>query len=514
MSRPTRDRIRTSILFLLLFAAACTSLPFGAKPGDSKPIPTLRVPGPAFTATPMLFGPTAAGWIAFVKANNIWVIHPDGSGMKQVSHNLAPSDPATLRVRWSTDGQKLAFSYDGHLDAIDIGTLGTTKLADDTAGGFDWAAGGYQLIYDGVLTVGPQKAYDYSNSGLWVADARSGNTRLIVPSTAKYPAMVDPLWSIDTGSVIFSDPPTAKPGGQHLVNIITGKIVDLIPAGGGHGSCNWAPTSLTIACLKPSGSAWKIALLDANGNEQRSIALPSEYLHPSLGPWLADGSRLAIEYTSDEAGTQNLIGMLALDSGTFKALAAGRASDWSPDGRWMLSAALPAPGSAASGPITILNTTSAQVSALTDGFVPVWQPGQNFAVWQPSQALDVLPTVPAFCLDTMVLFLHQRKGYYIQVCSGSQHYQLGPLETGVYLMGPGGKFFLYASNSGYIYVARLGDRRLTQIGNIRNFIIIRAHNNPRYQFRFLGDGPDAVEVTELNYHEDAVFTIPRRITAP
>ena len=66
----------------------------------------------------------------------------------------------------------------------------------------------------------------------------------------------------------------------------------------------------------------------------------------------------------------------------------------------------------------------------------------------------------------------------------------------------------------YIYVARVGDRRLTQIGNIRNFIIIRKRGDPLYQFRFLGEGPDSVKVTELSFHEDVTFIIPRRITAP
>ena len=515
MSRPTERIARLSLVSFLLFTAACNSL-FKSSP-TGRPVPTLRPLSSGPTSTPMMLGPSGAGWIAFIKNSNVWLIHPDGSGMKQVSRNQAPVNPsAPVRARWSTDGQKLAFSYDGHLDVLDLGSLAVIRLVDDTAGGFDWSPGGYQLVYDTALTVGQQRAYDYSNSGLSVVDVRSGNQRNIVPSSTRYPAMVNPLWSLDTSRVIFSDPTGAEPGGLHLVDILTGKITDLLPPGPDQGSCSWAPTSLTIVCLKPSSSTlqeWVIALLDGNGNEKRKIPVPAEYHHPQLGPWLSDGSKLALQYTSDPDGTQEMISILALDSGEFKPLGPGRASDWSPDGRWILMASS-TPGAAQPGPMTVINTTSAQVVPLADGFSPLWQPGDLFAVWRPSQALNEVPTAPAFCIDSMVLFVHLTKGYYFQVCSGSQHYSLGPLETGVYSMGPGGNWFLYASNSGYIYVARVGDRRLTQIGNIRNFIIIRKRGDPLYQFRFLGEGPDSVKVTELSFHEDVTFIIPRRITAP
>ena len=460
MSRPTERIARLSLVSFLLFTAACNSL-FKSSP-TGRPVPTLRPLSSGPTSTPMMLGPSGAGWIAFIKNSNVWLIHPDGSGMKQVSRNQAPVNPsAPVRARWSTDGQKLAFSYDGHLDVLDLGSLAVIRLVDDTAGGFDWSPGGYQLVYDTALTVGQQRAYDYSNSGLSVVDVRSGNQRNIVPSSTRYPAMVNPLWSLDTSRVIFSDPTGAEPGGLHLVDILTGKITDLLPPGPDQGSCSWAPTSLTIVCLKPSSSTlqeWVIALLDGNGNEKRKIPVPAEYHHPQLGPWLSDGSKLALQYTSDPDGTQEMISILALDSGEFKPLGPGRASDWSPDGRWILMASS-TPGAAQPGPMTVINTTSAQVVPLADGFSPLWQPGDLFAVWRPSQALNEVPTAPAFCIDSMVLFVHLTKGYYFQVCSGSQHYSLGPLETGVYSMGPGGNWFLYASNSGYIYVARVGDRR-------------------------------------------------------
>jgi hypothetical protein len=517
MSRSSHVKIKLSLVILLLFALACdagSALPFMQAP--TARVPTARIPGPYPTVTPSGFGPSVIGWVAFINNNRVWLMHPDGSGLKQVSKNSVPSDPsapaAHIHLGWSNDGQKLAFSEDGHINVLDMAGLALSQLTVDTAGGFQWSPGGYQIIYDGPLTVGQQQAYDYSNDGLSVVDAQTGRSRLLVKSTTKYPAMVDPLWSFDGTHVIFSDPDGAERGGVHMVDILSGAIVDLIPRGATDGNCNWSTTELTAACLEADPSspgAFNVVLLDGKGSEKRKIPLPTGLNHPRLGPWSLDGSRVAIVYFADEGSTQPKTDLLALDSGDIKPLAPGAANDWSPDGRWILAQGAEDPPIMAA-----INTTSGLSTPLQDGSSPLWQPGELILGWQPSDSMSAAPTEQAFCMDTTIYFIRQPKGYYFQVCAGSQHYQLGPLAKGVYTIGPGGNFFLYASNDGIIYVARVGDRGLTQIGNVRDFVVIRKHNDPLYQFRFFGDNPYSVQVSELKYGENVTLQIPHSISAP
>ncbi len=67
----------------------------------------------AFTLTSVISLPPADSWIAFVNKNNVWLIHPDGSGLRQITTNPFPSDSQDLGIgtlRWSPDGNLLAYS--------------------------------------------------------------------------------------------------------------------------------------------------------------------------------------------------------------------------------------------------------------------------------------------------------------------------------------------------------------------------------------------------------------------
>ena len=86
------------------------------------------------------------GWIAFVNNNNVWLIHPNSDGLKQVTTNPITGDNGDIKIRWSPDGQKLAFSQSSHLYVLDIATFTSTLLVDFTRGGFDWSVTSKQII--------------------------------------------------------------------------------------------------------------------------------------------------------------------------------------------------------------------------------------------------------------------------------------------------------------------------------------------------------------------------------
>src|SRR3989304_1673007 len=100
-------------LFLVL-AAACqaqTYLPETDQPASSFS-PTSSITSnaseiPAATTVP----PVAENWIAFTHKNNLWLIHPDGSGLTQITENTLPKDSRSSSIiyyEWSPDGNFLA----------------------------------------------------------------------------------------------------------------------------------------------------------------------------------------------------------------------------------------------------------------------------------------------------------------------------------------------------------------------------------------------------------------------
>src|SRR5512142_2413775 len=117
-------------------------------------------------------------------------------------------------------------------------------------------------------------------------------------------------------------------------------------------------------------------------------------------------------------------------------------------------------------------------------------------------------------MDSAIGFVHKKpKGYFLTFCFGAQHYTYPSLEQGVYAVGGRGQFFIYVSNSGFVYAAHMGDKTLTRVGNVKNFIAVRTEGmEPRFQVRFLVGYPDLVQVVELNFGEKETFTLPRRIT--
>jgi Tol biopolymer transport system component len=501
MSRSTHPQLKFLLAALLVFTLACDAgsvLPFLAPTSTPSNAPT-QFPNTSL-GPGAVYRPSPAGWIAFANQGNLWLIHPDGSGLKQITHNAASS--ADFRIRWSPDGKMVGYSVGGVLTILDISSLATRVRAHATAGGFDWSGNGEQIVYDGPVT--SDASGKVSGTGLWMVDVQNGTTRQLLAASSAHPAPIAPQWSSDSSRIIFSEPPGVLPGGTHLLDLTSGRITDLVQ---GTAECTWAPSVLLIACMNASPAAGQlpgVLFLDQDGNEQLNVSLPAAHFHASLGPWSPDSKRLAILYTSDDAGMQPLTDILSIESADLKTLSPGRAAGWSSDARWII---LEGSADTSDSPVTIVNTTSLVTSSLTSGSSPAWQPGTEDVSGEPT---------PSFCMDSVVGFVHKKpKGYFLTFCFGAQHYTYPSLEKGVYAVGGRGQFFVYVSNSGFVYAARMGDQTLTRVGNVRNFIAVRTEGmEPNLQVRFLVGYPDLVQVVEMNFGEKETLTLPRRITSP
>ena len=221
-----------SLSFVLIMSLACQQIT-NLGQDDSSPTPKIVntiIPPTAtmLVATPIPTEslPPAEGWIAFVNQNNVWLIHPDGSGLTQITTNTDSSTQRTIRVQWSPDGQKLAYTDKNRLYMLDISTLKVIPLAEEVFGGFDWARSSNQIVFDTPI-IGEQPL-DWYNDGFWKIDINTGKKEQIVRSNKDYPAIVEPQWSPDGSYIIFTEPEYFEPSAFYgVINLNTGLFTEL-----------------------------------------------------------------------------------------------------------------------------------------------------------------------------------------------------------------------------------------------------------------------------------------------
>ena len=483
-----------------------TPVPASATPAPTKIIPTeTTLPESA---------PDAEGWIAFENGNNIWLVHPDGSGLTPVTDNPEDTQQVELgRFMWSPDGSRLAYTTRTDdvtsIHLFDIRTSEAALLIRDVGGGFDWSPDGRRVLYE-TPSVGDYPG-NFRNQGFWEISLENGKVRQVVKPSSDIPTLSNPQWSPYGDRILFTIPCFEQNCvGNGVADPQTGDLMALHAYGGW---CEWSPIALEIACIRSVSSdasgamRQEVALFDAEGNQQGILPL-SASMHVALS-WSPDGRQLALGYYSESAGHTDV---MQVSDGSRLSLASGMPSNWSPDGQWVLtwdddflSDTPPI--------IYAANAVSGTSYPVTDGGFALWQPVSDGEAVMEAGLTSIPATMPP-CFDVSITVRDTSKGDYLQVCAEGQEYEVGPLEKGAYAIGPNKKFFIYATNSGMVYAARIGDTRLTLLGDVKEFTIIRQGKIPSFDFKFLGDHPYTVQIFELLYNQNEIFPIPRRISAP
>lgn len=154
--------------------------------------------------------------------------------------------------------------------------------------------------------------------------------------------------------------------------------------------------------------------------------------------------------------------------------------------------------------------TATQAAAAPDGQQPAAATATEY----------VLPTATTtdlsspLCPEGSLLMVDSPKGKILQMCKDGDKSELGPLEDGGYELGPTGEWFVYCANSGACYAARLGATRLTSIGSVKDFSIIKRGAAPDYDFEFYGNNPYTVQVHDRSTAQNETLTIPFAISMP
>jgi hypothetical protein len=199
--------------------------------------------------------------------DSLYLIHPDGSGRRDIDLSQAGEDVYSSNIKWSPDGRYLAFTdkFDARVSAIWIYRLADgsfQQLVTDSNGGYDWYPDSRAILFDKYAERGvdPESRFgcegDYLDSGpnaydgLYRYDLETGDETLVISPPEKYP-LFSPRFSSDGRQVLFFqhewDSTTSY---SKLVYYVTevespSRFYPLNPASGG---CSWAADSNRIAC--------------------------------------------------------------------------------------------------------------------------------------------------------------------------------------------------------------------------------------------------------------------------
>ena len=229
----------------------------------------------------------AAGLIAFVRDNDIYVINSDGTGATRLTTDPAfDGEPA-----WSSSGH-IAFTTQRHSSDTELYVMnddGTSEVRLTTSAGADdapsWSPDGRKIAFQSLRDL---------NYEIYVANADgSGLTRL----TNNNASDVHPAWS-STGKIAFISDRDDVTGeiyvmnadGSNVIRLTTNDTVETSPA--------WSPDGSMIAFARVVecyyGCTQDIFVMNADGSNTRRLATGwATYQYHTDPSWSPNGRAIA-----------------------------------------------------------------------------------------------------------------------------------------------------------------------------------------------------------------------------
>ena len=275
------------------------------------------------------------GEIAFSTFDAIYIVNPDGSGLRPVTEATSTTvEPPS----WSPDGQQIAFVFGTIPQVWVVNRDGTGRrqvsTLDGAASDPRWSPDGASIAF---VTTRPDPTSVYVT--YWIPGFHSDSDVNVIASNGSSQRAVtsganndrSPIWSPD-GSRLAYFSLRGESDGAYTVGVDGTDERILWPHGDNFvPSIDWSSDG-TIAIASshgdPSDGVW---LLDPDGSNRRKVSSVRGAYAPAFSP---DGSFLAYGEIPDDYQDGLIIHVLELSSGSERTLRARAAmTSWSPDSR-------------------------------------------------------------------------------------------------------------------------------------------------------------------------------------
>src|SRR5450432_1300930 len=327
-------------------------------------------------------------WIVFTSERagqaDLYRIHPDGSGLEQLTDDPAFDDQGSL----SPDGKSLAFiSTRGegfaNLWLLDLASRQYQNLTNSRSGNFrpTWSPDGRSIAFSSDRDANPGKF-----PGQW-EHLQSTGIYLIHPDGSGLRRLTkaggfagSPTWSSDGKRVLYYETDEtgaylAKSGNSRtelvLVEIATGERSQITASNEVKLSPQWLPDGKIAYAVRGTNNAG----LRVWYPDRRVVTIvPGAIRHPS---WSADGKQVVYERILQPAGTEHLIPTVSRDP-EFELLLSEPFPAFSPDGTKLLYSQYGGNGTNTSDTSIEMMNADGKIVPLTDG-----AHYDNFPQWSP-----------------------------------------------------------------------------------------------------------------------------------
>ena len=105
---------------------------------------------------------------------------------------------------------------------------------------------------------------------------------------------------------------------------------------------------------------------------------------------------------------------------------------------------------------------------------------------------------------------------HVQRCEDNLEYDLPPLATGIYAVGPNLKFLVYVTNNGMVYISKIGEPYLVLVVNLKREGKYKAINKrvpPVFSISFSGKEPQyKIVILEKKFWQRYSYDLPVNLT--
>ncbi len=362
---------------LLALLAACGGGGEEAQPTPTpspaviRPSPTLEpTPEPTLAPTPTAIPEPAVQRIAYIGPpnGNLWIMSADG-----VDQTRLTDIPAGDGVRaWAPDGTSIVFfvcepnpsGMGVCLDRIYIVNTdgsGLTLLAERVATDLDWSPEGTRIAFA-------------DRTGIYRMNPDGSNVTLISGIPA---SRLD--WSPDGTRIAFA---SADPGGNSDIYVMSADGSDatrLTDNPGRDDGPAWTPDGARIGFTSYGDGNLDIYVMNADGSGV--VRLTDHPARDELSSWSPAGSRILYVSDRDAAPYVDSVYVMNSDGSGQVRLTDNPAGDrgpaWSPDGTRIAFARCQPEGTIAPcvpSRIYVMNADGSDLTPLTEGYWPAWQP--------------------------------------------------------------------------------------------------------------------------------------------